>query len=243
VAFAAVPEPIPAPGTGEVVWVDRGVAVSAALSTGEMLRVPGLTAGEAERLHRLQRKLAKAKRGSNRRGRVKTAIAELMARATDRRKDFVEKTSTRLARTFDVIGVEDLNVKAMTRSAKGTIEQPGRNVAQKAGLNRGILANAWGGLVQRLEHKAPGRVITIRAAYTSQTCNACGHCAAGNRESQAVFCCLACGLKVNADVNAAMNIAVLAWTAAGRAVAARGGSAQPGPANREPQRTHLPQVA
>jgi transposase len=122
-----------------------------------------------------------------------------------------------LAQRFDVIGVEELNDKAMTCSAKGTMDKPGRNVAGKAGLNRETLANAWGNLVQRLEHKAPGRVICVRAAYTSQTCHACGHCAARNRESQAVFCCVACGHSSNADVNAAINIA----TAAGRAVAAR----------------------
>lgn len=232
VAFAAIPNPIPAPGTGEVVGVDRGVTVSAALSTGEPLCVPGLRPGEVRRLQLLQRKLAKAKRGSKRRGRVKTAIAKLKAREKDRRKDFVEKTSTDLAGGFDLIGVEDLNVRAMTRSAKGTIEQPGRNVRQKAGLNRGILANAWGQLVTRLEQKAPGRVIKIKAAYTSLTCNACGHCASENRESQAVFVCRACGHQDNADVNAAKNIRDIA---AGRAVPARGGFGLPGPANREPQ--------
>lgn len=231
IAFAAVPDPIPGPGTGEVVGMDRGVAVSAALSTGKMLRVSGLTDGETRRLELLRRKLSRAKKGSRRRGKVKAAIARLIAKAADRRKDWAEKTSAMLARSFDWIGVEDLDIKAMTRSAKGTIREPGRNVAAKAGLNRGILANGWGLLVQRLEHKAPGRVIKVRAAYTSRTCNACGHCAADNRESQALFCCVACGLKVNADVNAAKNIA----TAAGRAVAARGGSGLPGPMNREPQ--------
>ena len=103
VAFAVIPPPINGPGTGEVVGVDRGVAVSAALSTGERLSVPGLRETEAERLLRLQRRLARAKPGSNRRKRVKTAIARIKARQTDRRKDWVEKTSTRLAAEFDVI--------------------------------------------------------------------------------------------------------------------------------------------
>ncbi|WP_433359214.1 RNA-guided endonuclease InsQ/TnpB family protein [Streptosporangium sp. CA-115845] len=232
VAFAAVPEPILAPGTGEVVGVDRGVAVSAALSTGEMLEAPGLRGTEKTRLLRLLRKLVRAKRGSNRRGKVKTAIAKVKARETDRRKDWVEKTSTDLARRFDVIGVEDLKIAGMTRSAKGTVEVPGRNVRQKAGLNRGILANGWGRLVTRLEHKAPGRVQRINPRYTSQTCNACGHRAAESRESQSRFACVACGHRVNADVNAAKNIRD---TAAGRAVAARGGSGLPEPMNREPQ--------
>jgi transposase len=118
-----------------------------------------------------------------------------------------EKTSTDLARRFDTIRVENLHVKSMTCSARGTAEAPGRNVRQKTGLNRGILASCWGPLVRRLEEKAPGRVERINPAYTSQRCSACGH----------------------ADVNAAINIA------AGHAVTARGGDRVARPVNREPQ--------
>src|ERR1039458_6610065 len=113
VAFTWIPDPVSAPGNGEVVGVDRGVAVSAALSTGELLRVPGLTAPERKRLLRLERMLARAKWGSNRRKRARLAIARLRARETDRRKDWAEKTSTDLARRFDIVRVEDLNVKNM----------------------------------------------------------------------------------------------------------------------------------
>ena len=102
VAFAAIPEPVPAPGNGQVVGIDRGVAVSAALSTGELLHVPGLTARERKRLRRLERTLARARRGSNRRGQVRLAIARLSAREADRRKDWAEKTSTGIARRFDI---------------------------------------------------------------------------------------------------------------------------------------------
>ena len=144
VAFAAVPEPVPAPGAGEAVGIDRGVAVSAALSTGELLHCPGLTARKRTKLRRLQRKLARAARGSNRRGQVRYAIARLRARESDRRKDWTEKTSTDIARRFDVIRVEDLQITNMTRSGKGTRGDPGRNVRQKAGLNRGILRSGWG---------------------------------------------------------------------------------------------------
>ncbi|ABW09594.1 DNA (cytosine-5-)-methyltransferase [Parafrankia sp. EAN1pec] len=234
VAFAVAPHPIPAPGTGGVVGVDRGVVVSAALSTGELLSCPGLRAGERARLVRLQRRLSRARRGSQRRGRLKARIARLRAREVDRRKDWVEKTSTDLARRFDIVRVEDLKIGRMTRSARGTVEAPGSNVRQKAGLNRGILANGWGLLVARLEEKAPGRVEKVPAAYTSQRCSACGHVASGNRESQAVFWCVACGYTANADVNAAVNIAV-GYIAAGRAVTARGGAALAVPVNREPQ--------
>jgi putative transposase len=228
VAFAAIPEPIQAPGNGEVVGVDRGVAVSAALSTGELLRVPGLTVRERKRLRRLERKLARAHRGSERRTRVRLAAARLRARETDRCKDWAEKISTDLARRFDVIRVEDLKIKSMTRSAKGTRDNPGRNVRAKAGLNRGIMRSGWGRLVGRLEKKAPGRVERIKPHHTSQRCSACGQVDRKSRESQAVFRCTACGYACNADVNAARNIA------AGHAVTARGGDGVTRPVNREP---------
>ena len=229
VAFAHVPDPVPSPGNGEVVGVDRGVAVSAALSTGEMLRCPGLSSREQERLLRLERKLARARRGANRRARVKGQVARMKAREADRRKDWTEKTSTDLARRFDLIRIEDLQVQKMTRSAKGTKEKPGKNVKAKAGLNRGISRSAWGKLATRLEEKAPGRVEKVPSAYTSQRCSACGHVALESRESQALHQCVACGFACNADVNAAINIA------AGHVVNARRGDRVAGPVNREAQ--------
>src|SRR4029077_16288666 len=228
-AFAVIPDPIPAPGNGQTVGIDRGVAVSAALSTGELLHVPGLTAREQMRLQRLERKLAGAKRGSNRRSRVKRAIARLKARETDRPKDWAEKASTGIARRFDLIMFEDLQIKNMTRSAKGTQQNPGRNVGQKAGLNRGILRSGWGLLMRRLEQKASGRGEKINPAFTSQRCSACGQVDPKSRESQAVFRCTACGYTSKAAVNAAKNIA------AGHAVTAREGFRDAGPVNREPQ--------
>jgi putative transposase len=228
VAFAAIPDPVPAPGNGQRVGIDRGVVVAAALSTGELLHAPGLTTPERARVRRLQRKLARARRGSGRRSRLRLAIARLRARETDRRKDWAEKTSTDIARRFDLIRVENLKITNMTRSAKGTREDPGRNVRGKADLNRGILRSGWGLLVRRLEEKAPGRVEKVKAAFTSQRCSACGQVDARSRESQARFVCTACGFAVHADVNAAINIA------AGHAVTARGGLRDAGPANREP---------
>ena len=230
IAFAHVPEPIAGPGEGSVVGIDRGVAVSAALSTGELLHAPGLSRGEAKRLKVLQQRLARAKRGSNRRARTKLAIAKLKAREADRRKDWIEKTTTDVARRFDTIRIEALDVRAMTRSARGTVEEPGKRVAQKRGLNRGISRSGWGLFAARLQHKAYGRVEQVPAAYTSQRCSACGHVAPGNRKSQAVFECEACTAgPCNADINAARNIA------AGRAVTARGDLGASRSANREPQ--------
>jgi putative transposase len=230
IAFGHVPDPIVGPGDESVVGVDRGVVVSAALSTGELLHAPGLSHAEARRVKVLQKRFARAERGSNRRARTRLAIAKLKGRETDRRKDWVEKVSTDIARRFDTIRIEALDVAAMTRSARGTVEQPGRRVAAKRGLNRAIRGSGWGLLAARLQHKALGRVEQIPAAYTSQRCSACGHVALGNRKSQAVFQCQACTAgPCNADVNAARNIA------AGRAATARGDLGASRSANREPQ--------
>jgi putative transposase len=118
---------------------------------------------------RLQWKLARARRGSNRRAWVRHAIARLQTRETDRRKDWAEKASTDIARRFDVIKVEDLRIGAMTRSARGTRDSPGRDVHAKLGLNLfpGILASGWGLLVRRLGEKAAGRVEKVSPALTS----------------------------------------------------------------------------
>jgi putative transposase len=229
-AFAHIPEPIPGPADGSVVGIDRGVTVAAALSIGEMLHTPSPTRGEHTRLRRLQQRLARAQRGSNRRQRTKLAIARFKAREADRRRDWVEKTTTDLARRFDTIRVEHLDVRAMTRSARGTAEYPGVRVAQKRGLNRKISRQGWGRLVARLDDKAAGRLERVPAAYTSQRCSACGHVPPENRKSQAVFACVACGAgSCNADVNAARNIA------AGRAVPAQGDLAIRRSVNCEPQ--------
>jgi putative transposase len=168
IAFAAIPETIPAPGTGKAVGIDRGVAINAALSTGEMLMAPRPGPALQRRLRRLHRRLARARRGSNRRARMKLAIAKLRARDANARRDWAEKASTDLARRFDIVRVEDLNIRGMTRSAKGTTTKPGRNVRAKAALNREIMRSGWGLLVRRLEDKAPGRVEKVNSAFTGQ---------------------------------------------------------------------------
>jgi transposase len=168
-ALAVLPPAIPAPGNSEVVGVDRGVAVSVSLSTGELLKAPGLRHAERRRLRLLERRNARQRKGSRRRELTKLTIARLKTREADRRRDWIEQLSTDLARRFDLICVENLDVRAMTRSARGTSQRPGRGVRQKAGLNRGILASGWGRLIDRLEHKnaarniaAAGQVVAAR---------------------------------------------------------------------------------
>ncbi|MFF3415981.1 RNA-guided endonuclease InsQ/TnpB family protein [Streptomyces sp. NPDC002698] len=176
IAFAVVPAPIDGPGTGEVIGIDRGVRITAALSDGRKLNCPQLTVKERAQVRKHQRRAARAPKASEQKTAEYAKAARLRAREADRRKDWCEKTSTMLARTYDVVRFEKLNIKNMTRSARGTTEQPGRQVAQKAGLNRVVLAQGWGLLRQRTEHKAPGRIEDVPAPYTSLRCSACwGH--------------------------------------------------------------------
>lgn len=199
VAFAVVPELIEGPQDRSVVGVDRGVKNTLALSTGELLHAP-----KPDR--RVAKALARSRSRTKQSTRSKQRAARLAARDADRRKDFVEKATTDLARQFDVVAIEDLRVKNMTRSAKGTVEKPGRNVAQKRGLNRAIAEQCWGLFQRRMQDKIGDRLVLVPAAYTSQTCSCCGTVDREARENQAYFRCRACGHSEHADVNAARNI-------------------------------------
>ena len=225
IAFAMVPAPLEGPGDGSSIGIDCGVSKPFVTSEGDMRQLPGLSAGEQTRLYKLQRKLARQQKGSKNRERTKRSMASLRHREINRRKDVIEKLTTSLAKGYDQILIEDLKIKNMTGSAKGSLKEPGRNVAQKTGLNRAILASGWGLFAQRLEDKAPGRVSKVNPAYTSQTCNACKNVERKNRKSQAIFHCQNCGHSDNADINAAQNI-----RAAGQAASASGGYRRSKPA-------------
>lgn len=142
------------------------------------------------------------------------------------------KTTTNLARTYATVVVEQLDITNMVKSARGTIEEPGKNVAQKSGLNRSISQEAWGRTVTMLTYKTArygGTLHKVPAPGTSLRCSVCGFTTPGSRESQAVFVCKneGCGWSGNADENAARNVLHLYRTghalvpAAGRAVARR----------------------
>ena len=202
--------------TGAVVGIDRGVANSVATSDGLMFHAPTLTAGEQARFVALQRRMSRQCKGSNRRNRTKGSLARPHACLGDRRRDFVEQTTTRLVRGYDLVVVEALNMSGMARrpKPKPDPDQPGawlRNGARaKAALNRAISASCWGTLEQRLTHKtlASGTSVLVKVdpRDTSRTCADRGHTAADNRKSQAVFVCQSCGHSAHADTNAAINI-------------------------------------
>jgi putative transposase len=183
------------------------VAITAALSDGRKLNCPQLTVKERARVRKHQRRAARAPKGSDRKAAEYARVATMEAREAARRKDWCEKTSTELARSYDVIRFEKLNIVNMTASAKGTAEKPGQNVAQKAGLNRVILAQGWGLLRRRTGEKAPSRVQDVPAPFTSLRCSACGWIDKNSRKSQAEFVCSSCSFTCNADTNAAINVA------------------------------------
>jgi putative transposase len=209
------------PGCG----VDFGVACSAFVSTEVEPRLmrPTLTEGERRRLLGLERRKARqlhwAKhhnqgRYSRRLRRTIVEIAKVKARQARRRCDFTHKLTTDLAKSHGWVGIEDLRVKNMTASAKGTVLAPGRNVKAKAALNRGILDNAPGERRRQLTYKAPrfgSELRPVPPTGTSQTCSACGARDAESRPGCGrEFACITCGQQAHADRNAAKNIEALA---------------------------------
>jgi putative transposase len=224
--------------TNSVVGIDLGIAHSVTLSDGKHIDMPILLSpGEKQRKRRLQRQMIRQKKGSNRKLKTKHSLAKISAKETDRRKDWIEKTTTNLVKDFDVIVIENLNIKNMSKSAKGTIENPGVKVKAKSGLNRKIRSQAWGMFRTRLTDKAgastsPVEIIVINPAFTSQRCSGCGHTTKENRKNQAIFLCQSCTYTDNADVNASKNI-----LAAGLAVTGRGGTPDLiGPMKRQPSK-------
>lgn len=187
------------------VGVDFGIAQTVTLSTGEHFNAPA----PHTRLKRAQRKLARTQKGSARRGVQRLKVAKLMAKASRQHSDWAHKVTTGLANRFGTIAAEDLNIRGMTASAGGTVEEPGRGVAQKRGLNRAILAQGWGRLTTQLTYKLEergGHLVFVDPKHTSQTCSACGVVDRRSRESQARFVCVHCAHEDNADVNAAKEI-------------------------------------
>ena len=168
------------------------------------------------KLARLQRQLAKKVKFSENWKKQNRKIQKLHHHVANIRHDYLHKVTTTLSKSHAMIVVEDLKVADMSKSASGTIAQKGRQVKAKSGLNKSILDQGWGMLVDMLEYKQQwrgGLLIKVNPRYTSQTCFKCKHVAKENRRSQAKFECVKCMYVANADVNAARNI-----LAAGHAV-------------------------
>jgi putative transposase len=210
--------------------VDRGIINPAYTSTGQSYDFSEAQKKAIEKkqknIKKWQRRLARQKIGSRRRGRVKKKIAKAHQKIADIRKDFAHQTSRALVGKKDkegqviengiqILVMEDLKVKNMTKSPepKPDEKNPGsflpNHSAAKAGLNRKILESAWGLLDRFLSYKAAyaGKVfIKVSPQYSSQECAECGHTHPDNRQTQSQFICLKCGYTANADYNGAVVI-------------------------------------
>ena len=198
------------------VGVDRGVAIPIACSNGhdfdfEPVQKKRLAKRQKQRV-RWQRRIARRIKGSKRRELAKQRAARQQRYGKDVRRDFAHKASHALANDprVSLIVFEDLKVKNMTASAKGTADAPGRNVRQKAGLNRSILAAAWSQTKTYTAYKARRNhklSISVSPYRSSQDCSFCGCTNPDNRQSQSRFVCQDCGAIENADRNASRNVA------------------------------------
>ena len=199
--------------TEAAVGIDMGVASFLTTSDGAHVLNPRHLAAAAGRLAAAQRDLARKKRGSNRRKKAAGKAAKLHGKVRRQRLDHAHQAALKLVRGHDLIVHEKLQVANMTARPKPRPDGNGghepNGAAAKSSLNKSIHDAGWGIFLRVLSAKAEsaGRhVIAVDPRHTSQQCAQCGHTAAGNRVSQAVFRCLACGHRAHADVNAARNI-------------------------------------
>jgi putative transposase len=243
-----------APSLSPSLGLGLGVAVFAATSEGVLVAPLNALKAQQCRLRRYQRALARKVTGSSNRKKSVARLVSLHRRIARQRKDWLHKLSSTLTSQHPVIAIEDLPVKRMSASADGGGSAPVRNVNVRAGLNKSILDQGWAEFRRQLEYKLAavgGRVIAVNPAFTSTTCRRCGHRAKGNRKTQAVFSCVACGHREHADVHAARVILMRALreqeveiqVAAGHAASACGGDVRHGrrasascaaPVNQEP---------
>jgi putative transposase len=205
---------MPDPVHPALAWVgiDLGIATFAACSDSMLIPPLNVLRTQAKKLARAQQLLARKVKFSQNWQKQQVRIRRLHTRIANCRHDFLHKHSTEISKNHAVVVIENLQVAHMSKSAKGTLEEPGRNVKAKSGLNKAILDQGWGTFRRLLTYKQAwrgGEVITVNPRYTSQRCAACGHVSAKNRVQQALFCCQACGHSYHADVNAAQNILAL----------------------------------
>lgn len=212
--------------SASMVGLDAGVAKLATLSDGTVFEPVNSFQKNQKKLARLQRQLSRKVKFSNNWQKQKRKIQRLHSCIANIRRDYLHKVTTTVSKNHAMIVIEDLKVSNMSKSAAGTVSQPGRNVRAKSGLNRSILDQGWYEMRRQLEYKQlwrGGQVLAVPPAYTSQRCACCGHTAKENRLSQSKFRCQVCGYTANADVNGARNI-----LAAGHAVLACGEMVQSG---------------
>ncbi len=210
-----------------IVGIDMGVRRFATLSDGSCFEPLNSFKKLEKTLAREQRKLSRKVKGSSNWKKQKARVSGLHIRIADARNDYLHKISTAISKNHAVVVLEDLRVSNMSKSAKGSLEEPGRNVAAKSGLNKAILDQGWHGFRLMLGYKQVwrgGRVLAVDPRNTSRTCPVCGHVAKENRKNER-FRCQSCGHAAHADHVGALNI-----LAAGQAVSACGAGRAQAPA-------------
>ena len=198
----------PKPNGGEI-GIDMGIARFATLSNGEYFQPINAFKNLKGKLAKLQKRLKHKTKFSKNWQKLKAKIAKLHHRISNIRKNHLHQISSKISKKHAIVYVEDLKIENMSKSAKGNIEQHGKNVKQKSGLNRAILDQAWGEFRRQLDYKLlwnGGFLFAVPPQNTSRTCPNCGHTAKDNRKTQAEFKCVQCGYENNADVVGAINV-------------------------------------
>ena len=202
---------IPKHSSNSIVGGDLGIARFLTLSNQEYYQPISIFKKLKAKLAKLQKKLAKKEKFSNKWRRLKSKITKLHIRLANTRNDYLHKISSELSKNHAVVILEDLKITNMSSSAKGTVENPGKNVKQKSGLNRAILDQGWGEFIRQLEYKLTwngGQLIQVNPKNTSRKCPKCNYISAENRKTQATFCCQQkeCNYTANADYVGSLNI-------------------------------------
>ncbi len=210
----------------KAVGVDMGLELFAQLSDGLTIQNPRTLKKYKTKLLKASRSLSKKKKGSKNKDKARKKLGKIHEKVVNTRLDFMHNQANFIIQNYDLIAIEKLLIANMTKSSKGTLENPGKMVKQKSGLNRSILDASWGKFFEILIYKAEEAnkiVQQVNPQYTSQKCSSCGFVFSENRESQSIFNCKNCGFEINADLNASINIRNEAQKAVGCTVKACGG--------------------
>lgn len=205
-----VPEPIHPKRLETAVGVDVGIVRFATFSDGTKPLEPIASFKRHEKtLTKAQQSLSRKKKDSKNWQKAKKRVQRIHARIANVRRDYLHKATSKISKNYTTVYVEDLKIKNMSRSAKGTNDKPGKNVKAKSGLNKAILDQGWGEFRRQLQYKLDwlgGSLIAVPPKHTSLKCPQCGCVNNDNRKTQAQFKCVECGYAENADVVAAKNI-------------------------------------
>ena len=202
-----VEQPLPTATT--TIGIDVGVTRFATMSDGSFIEPLNSFKKHQRCLARYQRRMSRKVKFSNNWKKAKARVQKMCTSIANARKDFLHKTTTTISQNHALVCIEDLQVRNMSKSAKGNSEQPGKNVKQKSGLNRAILDQGWGEFRRQLAYKMAwngGILQAVPPHNTSRTCPCCGHVSKDNRQTQAKFLCVGCGYENHADVVGAINV-------------------------------------